>query len=256
MTRWLFLVFLALIASAVVGLASKYVSRRAALRVGTGLVLWLAYVGGLGYAGVLRNASLRPPGIVYVLVPVFLFIGFALIRSSAGSKFALALPLPLLLGAQSFRIGVELLLHQLWIDGVVPRMLTFEGGNVDIFIGISAPLAAWLSTRGKAGLRLALGWSVLGLAVLANVAIRSAMTAPGPLNILHTEVPNLAMSTFPFFYIPGFFAPLAVALHVLAIRAVRTKQRAAAAVPEVERELTSLGQAPGFGATRVDGRTP
>jgi len=49
-----------------------------------------------------------------------------------------------------------LFLHQLYGEGIVPRMLTYEGANVDIIIGLTAPLAAWASTRGKIGLRLAL----------------------------------------------------------------------------------------------------
>ncbi len=255
MTARLFLAFLLLVAGTVVGSGFYYLSRRTAKRVAAGLVIWLAYVGTLGYVGVLQNLSLRPPGIAYVLVPVFLFMGFVLIRSGAGLKVALALPLPLLLGAQSFRIGVELLLNQLWLDGLVPKMLTFEGANVDIFIGISAPLVAWIATRGKTGMQLALGWSVLGLAALANVAIRSAMTAPGPFNILHTEVPNLAISTFPFFYIAAFFAPLAVALHVLAIRAMRATMRTVTSEPDVESDATASSRASQHRAVNFNGRT-
>jgi hypothetical protein len=60
---------------------------------------------------------------------------------------ALAFPLWTVLGTQSFRIVVEPFLHQLWIDGIVPKMLTFVGSNVDIYVGASAPLIAWLSPR-------------------------------------------------------------------------------------------------------------
>jgi len=256
MTAQLFLGYLMLVAGAVVGLSFHYLSRRIAKRVVAGLVIWLSYVGALGYFGVLQNLSLRPPGIAYVLVPMFLFMGFALVRSSAGLRVALALPLPLLVGGQSFRIGVELLLNQLWTDGVVPRMLTFEGANVDILIGASAPLAAWISTKGRTGMRWIFGWSVLGLLALANVAIRSAMTAPGPLNMLHTEVPNLAISTFPFFYIAGFFAPLAVALHILAIRATRATLRTTEAEPNAESEAADPSQPSPFVGVKFNGEPP
>ena len=255
MTARLFIAFLVLIAGAVVGLSFLYLSRRTAARVALGLLIWLGYVGALGYAGVLQNLSLRPPGIAYVLIPVFLFMGLAIIRSPAALKVALAMPLPLLLGAQSFRIGVELLLNQLWLDGVVPKMLTFEGANVDIFIGASAPLVAWIATRGRTGMRLALGWSALGLIALANVAIRSAMTAPGPFNLLHTEVPNLAISTFPFFYIAAFFAPLAVALHILAIRAMRAAPRTAKPEPKAESDAAGASRTSQFGGVTFNGET-
>ncbi|MEO8125979.1 MAG: hypothetical protein ABI822_02745 [Bryobacteraceae bacterium] len=116
-------------------------------------------------------------------------------------------------------------LHQLWIDGIVPKMLTFEGANVDIYIGATAPIAAWLSTRGRSGMKLALAWNALGLLALANVVFRAILTAPGPLNLIHTEIPNLMIGTFPFLFIPGFFVPLAVSLHVLAIRAIANRLR-------------------------------
>jgi hypothetical protein len=104
--------------------------------------------------------------------------------------------------------------------------MTYEGGNVDIVLGLSAPVVAWLLVTGRMGRPLALGWNVLGLLALANVALRAVLTAPGPLNWLHTDVPNLAIGLFPFTYLAGFFAPLAVLLHILAIRTLRAPARA------------------------------
>ena len=72
-------------------------------------------------------------------------------------------------------------------------------------------------------MRLALAWNMLGLLALTNVVIRAVLTAPGPFNLIHAEVPNRMMGTFPFLFIPGFFVPLAVVLHALAIRAIRTQ---------------------------------
>lgn len=227
MTAALFLGFLAVVAAAVLMLAGRYLPRGTAAAIWVGLPAWLLYVGLLGYFGVVRNAALRPPGIAFILGPVALFVVLFAARAAGGGRIALAVPLWLLLGLQGYRVGVELFLHRLWLDGLAPRMLTFEGANVDVLIGVSAPLIAWLSTRGRPGLRLALAWTVLGLLALANVAVRSALTAPGPLNLIHAEVPNLALGTFPFMFIPGFFAPLAVVLHVLAIRSLRVRLGAA-----------------------------
>ncbi len=64
---------------------------------------------------------------------------------------------------------------------------------------------------------------MLGILALTNVVIRAVLTAPGPFNLIHAEVPNLMMGTFPFLFIPGFFVPLAVVLHALAIRAVSSR---------------------------------
>jgi hypothetical protein len=105
--------------------------------------------------------------------------------------------------------------------GLTPRLLTLSGGNIEILIGLTAPVAAWIATRGRRGRRIALVWNVIGLLSLLNVATRAVLTAPGPLNLIHAEVPNLALGTFPFSYIAGFMAPLALLLHVLAFRALR-----------------------------------
>ncbi len=231
MTAATFLGFLAMVAAAVVALAARYLPRRIASGLAACLAAWLLYVGTLGYSGVIQNATLRPPGIAFILVPAALFIVLFVARSSSGARLAMAFPLWGLLGLQGYRVGVELFLHQLWLDGLAPGMLTFEGANADILIGVSAPVVAWFSTRSPLGLRVALGGSLLGLLSLANVAVRSALTAPGPLNLIHAEVPNLALGTFPFMFIPGFFAPLAVVLHVLAIRSLRSRLSAVRPVP-------------------------
>jgi hypothetical protein len=230
MTATLFIGFVTVVAAAVVLLVARYFNRRSATSVLAALCLWFIYAGLLGYFGVLRNTTMRPPGIAFVVVPVFFFLIVFIVRTSASQRLALAFPLWVLLGTQCFRIGVELFLHQLWIEGLVPRMLTLEGANVDIYIGASAPVIAWLSLRGQWGLRIALVWNLLGLLALANVVTRSVLTAPGPFNLIHAEVPNLMMGTFPFLFIPAFFVPLAVALHVLAIRTISNR-----GIPRIER---------------------
>jgi hypothetical protein len=229
MTSTLFLAFLAMMAAIVIALIARYLNLRGAFRVLVGLSVWLIYAGLLGFFGVVKNTATRPPGIAFIVVPVLVFLFLFIVRSSASARLALAFPLWIILGMQCFRIGVELFLHQLWIDGLVPKMLTFEGANVDIYIGASAPLIAWLSTRGRLGMRLALAWNALGLLALTNVVIRAVLTAPGPFNLIHAEVPNLMMGMFPFLFIPGFFVPLAVVLHVLVIRAISSRLRTAAA---------------------------
>ncbi|HUZ90515.1 MAG TPA: hypothetical protein VMU78_01230 [Methylocella sp.] len=127
---------------------------------------------------------------------------------------ALAIPVSILIGAQIFRIGVELFLHQLWLADLAPRMLTFEGANYDILVGLSAPLVAWLYAKGRIGERAALAWNALGLVMLINIAVRALLTAPGALHLIATDLPDRAIGTFPFSYIPGFMAPLALTRHV------------------------------------------
>jgi hypothetical protein len=226
MTSSLFLGFVAVMTTFVVALIDRYINRRAAISVLAGLVAWFLYAGLMAHIGILGNSTMRPPGIAFIVIPVLLFLTFFVIQTSASPRSALAFPLWLIIATQCFRIGVELFLHQLWIEGLVPKMLTFAGANVDIYVGLSAPLVAWLCIRGRRGLTLAGLWNILGFFALLNVVIRAVLTAPGPINLLHTEVPDRMIATFPFVLIPGFFVPLAVVLHWLAILAIRSRLRA------------------------------
>jgi hypothetical protein len=214
-----FLAYLALVATFIAAVLIRFLPARAA---GIGiavLVGWLIYAGTLGYSGVVAGQPFGIPGIFVLLAPVFVFVAVVLVRSPVGRYVALRIPVPVLIGLQTFRVGVELTLHKLWEAGTVPHLLTLSGGNVEMLIGLSAPAMAWISLKGDNGRRIAVGWAVLGLLSLINVASRAVLTSPGPLHLLHAEVPNVAMGMFPFSFIPGFMAPLAVMLHVLALRA-------------------------------------
>jgi hypothetical protein len=228
-----FLGFVALMTAVIVLLSARYRNGRFASGLLAALCAWFIYVGVLGYFGVIANTATFPPGITLIFVPVMVFLVLFIVRvvSSTGARVALVFPLWVLIGTQVFRVGVELFIHQLWIDGLVPKMLTFAGANVDIYIGASALVVAWLSMRGRWGQRLALLWNILGLLSLANVVIRAVLTAPGRLNLIHAEVPNRMIGTFPFMFIPGFFVPLAVVLHVLAIRSIASHPRTALDTP-------------------------
>jgi hypothetical protein len=229
MTAALFLGLVLLVAAGVVAALMQWGSRRAAIALSLVLLAWLAYVGVLGASGVLVNTTLRPPAPLALALPLVGFVAW-LAWSRAGARAALAVPLTVLIGAQVFRIAVELLLHRLWQEGMVPRMLTFEGANFDILVGLSAPLAAWAATRGRAGAAIAMGWSVAGLALLANVVVRAVFTAPGGLHLITSDVPNRLPGVFPYVYLAGFLAPLALVLHVLAIRALRRRLSASVLV--------------------------
>ena len=222
-----FLGFVALTTAVVVLLIARYGNVRSAFGVLAALCAWFIYVGLLGYLGVIANTAMFPPGVALIFVPVVAFLVLFIVRveSSAGARLALVFPLWVLIGMQAFRVGVELFIHQLWIEGLIPKMLTFAGANVDIYIGGSALVVAWFSMRGRWGQRFALFWNVLGLLSLANILARAVLTAPGRLNLVHAEVPNRMIGTFPFVFIPGFFVPLAVVLHVLAIRSIASHAR-------------------------------
>jgi hypothetical protein len=230
-TQVLFATYVGLMACLVVGIALRYLPRGPGLTIAVGLPVWLAYVAVLSWFGIFTTIPGRPPAILLIFVPVILFVALGVVRSPWGRIAALNVPLPILLGLQSFRMGVELFLHRFWIDGLAPKMLTYEGANIDIMIGASAPIMTWVATRGRVGLQAALIWNMLGLLALANIITRSILTAPGPLNLLASDTPNTFIGVFPYSLLPGFFPPLAITLHILAIRAIRIRLQQNAADP-------------------------
>lgn len=225
----LFLVFVFAIIMLLAAGIVRYLPHHYKIPALAGLSVWIAYGGILGYTGVIANASALPPGMFYMLAPMILLVMF-MASSRIGETVALSFPLWLLMGMESFRLVVEIFLHQLWLDGQLPKMLTYHGANFDILMGISAPIVAWFLISRRISNRTALVWNVIGIAMLANVAVRAVLTSPGPLHFISTEVPNVAIGTFPFTYIPGLMVPLALMLHVLSIRALRLQIREAASV--------------------------
>lgn len=218
----LFLVFVVAIIMLLVAGIIRYLPRSYKMPTLAGLAAWIIYGGMLAYTGVIANSSILPPGMFYLLAPIILFVMF-MARSSIGKTVSLSFPLWLLMGMESFRLIVEIFLHQLWLDGQLPKMLTYQGANFDIMIGITAPIVAWLLASRRISDRMALAWNVIGIVMLANVAVRAVLTMQGSLHLLSTEVPNTAIGTFPYTYIPGLMVPLALVMHVLSIRALRNR---------------------------------
>src|SRR6202051_779055 len=123
MTGQLFLTYLVFVVVAVIGISAAYLPRRTTFAIIAGLAIWLVYVGLFSSLGYMSDPSLRPRGIVWVVGPITLFVVFVVVRSNIGARVATAIPLWLILGLESFRIGVELLIHRLWEDGLVPKLL-------------------------------------------------------------------------------------------------------------------------------------
>lgn len=216
----LFLAYLATVAGATAIVAWIWLGSRWAVATLSLLAVWLAFTGWLGFTGIVgQRVDKFPPGIGLLTVPV-LIVMLALVLSHTGAVLARRIPLSVLIGFQVYRVGVELSLHHLSSLGFAPKMMTLEGGNIEILVAVTAPLAAWLVSRGTTGRRIASLWNLVGTLSLANIVARAILTAPGLLRVIHAEPPDTAILTFPFTFIPGFMAPLALALHVLAFRAL------------------------------------
>lgn len=188
-----------------------------ALYIVAGLIAWLTILGVLANQAFFTHFNTMPPRLLLALVPV---VGLATILffTPAGQRFYDALPLSILTYLHVVRIPVEIVLYQLFVWHQVPQMMTFEGLNLDILSGLTAPIIAYLTFKKNLHKRWLLSWHIVCLGLLLNVLIIAILSAPLPFQQLNFDQPNIGIARFPFIWLPGFVAPFVGISHLVAIR--------------------------------------
>jgi hypothetical protein len=97
--------------------------------------------------------------------------------------------------------------------------MTFEGRNIDIISGLSAPFVYYFGfKKDKLPSAVILGWNLLCLAILLFTVINAILSAPTPLQQWAFDQPMVAILYFPFVWLPGIVVPLVILSHLSAIR--------------------------------------
>lgn len=172
----------------------------------------------LAFSGAFANFDSTPPRIMVIVAPWFLVSLFLLFHPRTG-KWIKALPAAALNGVQVYRIPVEIVLWLLYTEHILPVQMTFEGRNLDIISGILGGLVGFLAWRGVTLSRMNyLMWNLLGIGLLFNILIVAVLSTPSPLRYFMNDPANTIIAGWPYVWLPGFVAPAAFLLHVLAIR--------------------------------------
>lgn len=179
-----------------------------------GLFAWTIFLAGWSYSGMTFRFELFPFNVAPVLVIPFIVITYITIKATTVIRM---LPLKVLTNLQIFRVFVELLLWALFVENLLPEQMTFEGRNLDILSGLTAPLAAVFLIRSKWGLAT---WNVLCLGLLINIVTVAILSMPGPLRVFMNEPANEIVLSFPFILLPGMLVPLAYGLSFLSLRQI------------------------------------
>lgn len=182
-----------------------------------GVAAWLLLTGGLAVRHVFMAPSFPPRPMLTVVVALAVL---ATLSFSPPLKAVLrATPLHWLVFFQSFRILVELWFWQSYQSGVMPRMMTFEGANLDILSGLLAVAAGWLMLRrpGRAGI-IALVFNIAGILLLLNTLMSAALSMPSPLQRFPFDARLQLVGAFPFIYLPAVLVVLALGFHILSLR--------------------------------------
>ncbi len=197
-------------------------ARRRRLTITTGGLLagWLVCTAVLAFNGVYRDFSAMPPRMVLFAVAPVIVVMIVLLIHPATKRLLSALPTEWLIYAQTFRIVVEVEFYFLLINHAMPELMTFEGRNMDIFVGLTAPFVAYFFAQEKLPAKALFVWNIAGIIILCNVIVHGMLSVPTPLQVFITDPPNTFMTYFPFIWLAAFLAPLGLALHGLSLKQI------------------------------------
>jgi hypothetical protein len=158
-----------------------------------------------------------PAFLLLVFPPLFFVI--LVLATAWGGKLTGRPDLKWLTLFHIIRIPVEIVLFWLFIHKGLPGVMTFEGRNLDILAGISAPLIYYFGfVKSRLPVGVILAWNFICLGLLLNIVVTAVLSMPFPVQQFGFEQPNIALFYFPFVWLPGGLVPLVLFAHMYSIR--------------------------------------
>ncbi len=177
-------------------------------------LVWVALTGAVSTTDFF--AHFVPPRLLLVLVLVPTLVGVTWLAFK--SERLVELPVTMLVGFQSFRIVVELLIHQAVLEGVAPPQMTWWPGlNQDLLTGVTALVLTPFAS--KAPRWLLLSWNWMGLGLLLWVVVVALLSMPTPLQQIEPD--NTWVAHFPFTWLPVTMVSMALLGHLVIFRKLR-----------------------------------
>lgn len=182
------------------------------------LLVWFIIQSFAGLAGFYMVTDVLPPRFMLLVLPPLVVIIF-LFTTSKGRSYLDRIDIKTLTLLHVVRIPVEFVLLWLFLNNVVPQIMTFEGRNFDIISGISSLfIFYWGYVKKRIPRKILLVWNILCLILLINIVFHGVLSVPYPFQQFGFEQPNIALLYFPFIFLPGFIVPLVLFAHLVSIR--------------------------------------
>ncbi len=182
------------------------------------LLTWLAFQLFIGLSGFYTVTDALPPRFLLLVLPPVAFI-IVLFTTVKGKQYIDSLDLNTLTILHTIRIPVEIVLFWLFVNKAVPELMTFEGRNLDILSGLTAPLIFYFGCiKKRIDTKLILLWNFICLALLLNIVTNAVLSAPFLFQQFAFDQPNIAVLYFPFNWLPSFVVPLVLFSHLASIR--------------------------------------
>jgi hypothetical protein len=180
-------------------------------------IAWIAAQSAIALSGFYLVTNTLPPHLAFAILPPVLAIA-ALFGTTPGRSFLDRMDLKWCVLIHTIRILVEVSLYWLFLYQQVPALMTFEGGNLDILVGLTAPLLWWAYSKGQVGRRGLLLWNSLALLSVLNAFARAMLSAPFRFQRFAFDQPTIAIFTFPFILLPAFIVPAVLLGHLVIFR--------------------------------------
>ena len=176
----------------------------------------------LAATGLLAQFDAMPPSIGRLLAPVVLTNMYVSSFSALGRKLADRLSHQTLVAFQVFRLGPELFLHFGYLEGSLPRQMTWppEGRNIDIYVVAFAfaMILGYQVRRVPMPVPLVWSFAVFGIVSLMNIAYTSIRSLTYPIRPASFEPGLEATAHPPYVVLPGFLVQVALCSHLLLLR--------------------------------------
>jgi hypothetical protein len=182
-------------------------------------IVWMCFQSGVALSGYYLATNAFPPHLMVAIAPPILLIA-GLFVTAAGRGFLDGMDLKWCVLLHSIRILVELNLYWLFLYKQVPALMTFEAGNLDILVGLTAPLTWWAYSKGHIGRRGLLIWNSFSLLSVLNAFARAMLSAPFRFQQFAFNQPTVAILHFPFILLPAFIVPVALLCHFVVFRKI------------------------------------
>ena len=204
------------------------------------LLAWLTIQSILGLSGFYTVTDAIPPRFLFLVMPPIM-ITIRLFATTKGRKFIDTLDIKTLTILHTIRIPVELVLFWLFIEKTVPQLMTFEGRNLDVLSGLTAPLVYYFGfVQKKLNTKIILIWNFICLGLLFNIVINAVLSVPTPFQKFGFEQPNIALLYFPFIWLPCCIVPIVLFAHLVAIRQLLNPSQKISSEKGKEEKITPL----------------
>lgn len=182
------------------------------------IFIWMLLTAILGFTGFYKVTNTFPPRFLFLLGPGILFVIIYLFTKQGG-KFSESLNIKWLTLLHTVRLSVEFVLYYVFLEGLIPDLMTFEGYNFDILSGITAPVFYYFvfvkKSISKKGLLI---WNFICLGLLVNILTIALLSAQTPFQKLAFHQPNIGVTFFPFVWLPAVIVPIVLFSHLASIK--------------------------------------